>query len=67
MLKGRTLYILWHTTDIIDRAKERGIDLSIQDAKQILKNLDRNHDATIGINWGVIDFVTDNYIETTRG
>lgn len=65
MLKGRTLYIIWHTTDVIERAKERKIEISIPEAKQILRNMDKNYDATIGINWYTIDIETDDFISSS--
>jgi len=46
---------LWSTEDVIDRASERGIEMSEEAAKEIIAAMDRRHDATRGINWDVID------------
>jgi len=47
--------IVWHVDDILNRAKDKGTDLSKDKALTILHEIKDNHDATIGINWDVID------------
>ena len=53
------IQITWHIEDVIYRGKERGINLTEEEAIDILDTLKDNHDSTIGINWDVIDDVTD--------
>ena len=47
-----TLNIIWTSQEIIDHAKDgMGIDLSIEDARKVLRLLERKHDSEFGINW----------------
>jgi len=48
---------------VIERSRERGINLSGQQAKEILSNIKDKHDATIGVNWDVIDVCVDFYLD----
>ena len=50
-----SITITWHVDDILMRAKEKDLDLSKDEALEILHDLKDNHDSTIGINWDVID------------
>jgi len=52
--------VSWSTEDVISRAEERDIKLSQKTARKILAEVDRRHDASIGINWDVIDTFTDS-------
>lgn len=51
----KTITITWSTEDVLTRAEELEIDITEEQADQILEKMDREHDATIGINWDVID------------
>ena len=51
----KTISITWHIDDVLSQAKEKGINITEQQAIEILQNIKRNHDASIGINWDVID------------
>ena len=50
-----TIAITWHVDDILDRAKEYSPQLSWEQAQEVLGNIERYHDACIGINWEVVD------------
>lgn len=54
--------VKWSTIDIIDRAKDRGLKVTDEQAKEILNTIIRKHDAELGINWDVIDAHTDFYL-----
>lgn len=54
--------IKWKISDVIDRASERGLTITEHQAKGILNSIKRNHDASVGINWDVIDSQTDSYL-----
>jgi hypothetical protein len=68
--------INWGTDDVIHQAEqlacwcntsdpERAIkyrQLDEDDAKEILDDLDQNHDANIGICWDTIDIYIDEYL-----
>jgi len=59
----KEIQITWHIEDVIYRGKERGINLTEEEAADILHYMDRKHDANIGINWDVIDVVTDFHLD----
>lgn len=57
----------WCADDIKGRAKERGIfNLTDKMAGDVLVALKNNHDASIGVNWDVIDIWTDNVLGLTK-
>jgi hypothetical protein len=45
----------WYTEDVIDVRP----DLSHEQAWEVLKHIKKTHDATVGINWEVIDIACD--------
>ena len=47
--------ITWSLEDILDRAEEIGVELTEEQASDVLDSLLRRHDCNIGINWDVID------------
>lgn len=49
-----TISITWHIDDVLTQAENDGVNLTEKDAKTILKQIQKNHDANIGINWDVI-------------
>ncbi len=51
--------ITWHVEDVQGQRPE----LTVAQCRQVLKALERNHDATVGINWDVIDCVADELQE----
>ena len=51
--------IIWSTEDILCVRP----DLTKEQAREVLYELDHSHDATIGINWDVIDIVANNMFE----
>jgi len=46
---------IWTVNDIIDRAKQRNKRISKHKAMEILEELEHDFNASIGINWDVID------------
>lgn len=55
------LYDSWHVDDILSRRP----DLNIDQCREVLQLIDRRRDASIGINWDVIDFfAVDCYPES---
>lgn len=57
------LVILWDKTDVLERARERGKELTDAQAADILARMAKNHDCNIGINWDCIDAYTDYLLE----
>ena len=51
--------IIWSTEDVLHQAKEKGVKLTEDEANEILLQMERKHDADIGISWSTID----DYIE----
>jgi hypothetical protein len=50
----KTITIVWHTEDVLALAKEIHVDLSEQEADEIMDNIEHYQDANIGVNWDVI-------------
>ena len=59
----KTIEIIWSTDDVMMQADIMNIDLTEEQADAILENVLHYHDASVGINWDVLDFHIDNYID----
>lgn len=57
------IFIEWQRDDITMRAEELGIELNEDQIWDILSCLQSNHDASVGINWDVIDYWIDDSLE----
>ena len=58
-----TLNIIWTSQEIIDHAGDgMDIDLSIEDARKVLRLLERKHDSEFGINWHSITCAIEEII-----
>lgn len=44
----------WSVDDILNQAEQDEIELTTEEAREVLKLVHSEHDATIGINWDVI-------------
>ncbi len=63
-INGRTvLRDDWHIEDVMDAAEQMGIEITEADAEWVLVELAANFDASIGINWDVIEMALQNYQE----
>ena len=49
------IFLAWHVDDV----RSERPHLTEDQGREVLRNLRRNHDANIGINWEVIDVVAD--------
>ena len=47
--------VSWCVEDVVDRARDTDINITEQQAKEILGEIERQHDCTIGITWDTID------------
>lgn len=54
----------WGVDEVIERAAERNIEVNIEDARKILKIMQDDYDANIGMNWDYLDTCTDKYRST---
>ena len=53
--RSGNIAFLWH----IDDVKQQRPDLNEEQCWEVLKNCRKHHDASIGMNWDVIDCVAD--------
>lgn len=51
---GNKINLSWHIDDVIETAKEDDIDLTDDQARDILAFLKKNHDASLGVCWETI-------------
>tara|TARA_R110000868_G_C10527052_1_gene733661 strand:+ start:50 stop:256 length:207 start_codon:yes stop_codon:yes gene_type:complete len=59
----KTIYIKWSTDDVLYTAENMGINLNEKQADEILEQIEKYHDAEIGINWVVIETSIDTFID----
>jgi hypothetical protein len=57
----KKISIIWATEDVIMRAEELGIELTEQEADEILDDLLRHHDCQIGICWDTVGIYINQY------
>ena len=55
---------IWCEEDVIGRARERGKEVTKEQAQRILDRIDSKWDATIGISWAELDIYTDEELES---
>lgn len=58
---------IWREDDVMTRAYGRGIEISREEARDIIDDISQHQSAEIGINWNVIDVYVDVYIVNKRG
>lgn len=58
--KEAEIAIIWSVQDVVAQANHRHKPITYDQAYHILKEIKRNHDATVGINWDVIDCYLNN-------
>ena len=58
------IHIKWHIDDVKATAEQMGIAsrMTDEDAREILEIVKHRHDASVGINWDVIEVHIDNYM-----
>ena len=54
---------IWCEDDVLELAKEKGIKCSRKRAREIIDEVDRKHDATLGISWDTISIYLDDYLD----
>ena len=54
--------ITWHTDDVLSVRP----DLTKEQAREVLYELDHSHDANIGISWEVIDIIAEGMFERPK-
>lgn len=48
--------VTWNIIDVFDRAENLEVEITEEQAKQVIINIDRLHDANYGITWDTIDY-----------
>jgi len=51
--------IVWNVDDIIGVAEQKGLDITKEQACEVLETLLDNHDADLGVNWDTISYALD--------
>jgi len=57
---------IWCEEDVIGRARERGKEVTRQQAQEILDTIERRQDCELGISWITLDVYTDEELEKTE-
>ena len=60
-LEGEVALIVWTESDVLERAKERGIKIGQEAVRDIIDRMDRKQDASLGITWDTIDCYLDDF------
>jgi len=63
--KDGYIHIKWHIDDVKAAAERMGIasgHMTDEDAREILEIVKHRHDASVGINWDVIEVHIDNHM-----
>lgn len=55
-LSDYTIAIVWSVSDVNQRAKARGLNVTTEQAIDILDKMKANHDAELGVSWLNIDY-----------
>lgn len=53
---------IWTSGDVISLADDMGYQLTLEQAAEIVEDVDRYQDAEIGINWDVLDVYVRDYV-----
>lgn len=53
---------IWCEDDVLELARQKGIKCSRKRAREIIDEVDRKHDATMGITWDTISDYLDEYV-----
>jgi len=61
--KGNVIASIWMIDDVRCQAEDRDIEITDDQCRDVLSCLDGNHDASIGINWDVIDYWIDEVLD----
>jgi len=53
---------IWCEDDVLELARQKGIKYSRKRAREIIDEVDRKQDATMGITWDTISVYLDEYV-----
>jgi hypothetical protein len=60
------VFFPWCTEDIICQAEEHDVTITNEEAKDVLMMMEKHHDASVGINWEVIDVYIDLFVQEKK-
>ena len=64
---GKAIAVIWTVDDVLAEAESwEDMDINEEDAKEILANIDKYHDAEQGVCWDVIRAWIDEYILSNK-
>ena len=59
---GEIIFSEWSYKDVLIKAEEMSTTLTKEQAMEILSNVEHKHNASLGINWDVIQAHIENYV-----
>jgi len=63
-IEGHVAVAIWQREDVLRRAKDNDIEITTEQADEIIDQIDRRHDCTVGINWDVLDYYIDDHLRS---
>lgn len=57
------IHIIWQTEDVLDTAKQMEVELTEEEANEILFTVEHNHDANFGISWDTIEWAIQDLVD----
>lgn len=57
---------IWCEDDVLERAEERGMTITREQAQAVLNNMDYKQDCEMGISWATIDYYLDEVARETE-
>jgi predicted RNA-binding Zn-ribbon protein involved in translation (DUF1610 family) len=60
-LLPNTVSDVWGVDEVIERAEERELKFTVEEAKQVLLIMKENYDANVGMNWDYLDQCIDEW------
>ena len=60
------IHITWCTEDVLHEAEELGVELTEDEANDVLIRMEEKHDAIIGISWDVMDVYIRDLVDNRR-
>ena len=55
-------YDIWSVGDVMERAGEREIEVTREEAEMILEDMQHHHDCNYGMNWQALDNAIDGIV-----
>ena len=56
--------IVWSTQDVLQTAKNMNVELTSEEADDVLMTVEHNHDANHGISWDTIEWAVSDLVNS---